>query len=328
MKRALTAILICAAAAALARDDSASEKLGLKLGLQCYTFRALSFFETVDKAAALGIKYLEIYPRQKIAPDSKEVTSADMSEETAAAIRKKLKEAGGLRLVAYGVTAVPQDEAGARKLFSWAKKMGIEVIVTETAPSELHDKLTQEFGIRWAIHNHPKTWPPEQVLEACKGRGNLVGACCDTGHHYRAGRDPVAVLKQLQGRLMSLHFKDLNDQKQDVPFGEGVCNAKGMLAELKRQKFKGYLSIEYERGSVEELMTNLANCVAFYDKTCAALARQKGFDSPAPGKTQDRAGGSRSNTSVRACNNGENRIALRTEPATCWRRLFSVRRSV
>ena len=50
------------------RDDAASEKLGMKLSLQCWTFNKLSFFETVDKAVALGIKYLEIYPGQKLKP--------------------------------------------------------------------------------------------------------------------------------------------------------------------------------------------------------------------------------------------------------------------
>ena len=53
------------------RNDADSEKLGLKLSLQCYTFRALTFFETVDKAAGLGIKYLEMYPGQKLKPGSK-----------------------------------------------------------------------------------------------------------------------------------------------------------------------------------------------------------------------------------------------------------------
>ena len=72
---------------------------------------------------------------------------------------------------------------------------------------------------------------------------------------------------------MSLHFKDLGADKHDVPFGTGECDAKGMLVELKRQKFKGYLSIEYERGTVEELMANIAQCVEFYDKTCAELTK-------------------------------------------------------
>ena len=270
---ALTTALMLAATVAFARDDAASENLGIKLSLQCYSFRALSFMETVDAAAKLGIKYLEIYPGQKLEPGSKESTSANMSDATAAKIQQKLKDAGGLRLVAYGVAGVPNDEDGARKVFDWAKKMGIEVLVTETVPNEVHDKLTKEYGIRFALHNHPKSWPPDKVLEACKDRGNRIGSCCDTGHQYRAGRDPLAVLKQLEGRIMSLYFKDLNAEKHDVPFGTGENNVKGMLAELKRQGFKGYLSIEYERGSVEELMANIAKCIAFYDQTCADLAK-------------------------------------------------------
>src|SRR5438128_7908435 len=97
------------------RDDSASEKLGIKLSLQCWTFNRLSFFETVDKAAELGVKYLEIFPGQKLKPGSKETVSRNMSEETMAEIKKKLEDAGGLKLVAYGVDSIPTDEKGARK---------------------------------------------------------------------------------------------------------------------------------------------------------------------------------------------------------------------
>src|SRR5438128_4872864 len=89
------------------RDDSASEKLGMKLSLQCWTFNKLSFFETVDKAAALGIKYIEAYPGQILKPGSKEKVSHDMSDATMKEIKKKLDDAGGLKLVAYGVDNVP-----------------------------------------------------------------------------------------------------------------------------------------------------------------------------------------------------------------------------
>src|SRR5262245_46986488 len=119
------------------RDDSASEKLGMKLSLQCYTYRALSFFETVDKAVALGLKYLEIYPGQKVKPGSNETMNRRMSDATCDEVMKKLADAGGLKLVAYGVDPVPNDEAGARKTFEWAKKMGIQVLVTETTPTEM-----------------------------------------------------------------------------------------------------------------------------------------------------------------------------------------------
>src|SRR5262245_56649437 len=100
------------------RDDSASEKLGIKLSLQCWTFNRLTFFETVDKAAALGVKYLEMYPGQKLKPGFDAKISRSMSEEMIAEIKKKLKDAGGLKLVAYGVDSLPTDEA-ARKAFEW-----------------------------------------------------------------------------------------------------------------------------------------------------------------------------------------------------------------
>lgn len=262
-------------AASSSRDDSASEKLGIKLSLQCYTYRALTFFETVDKAAGMGVKYLEIYPGQKLKPDSEEKIGDGMSEAVCEEIKAKLAAAGGLKLVAFGVVGVPGDEPGARKIFEWAKKMGIEVLVTESAPGEIHDKLCAEFNIRYALHNHPATWPPEELLAAVKDRSKLIGACADTGHWMRRRLVPVEQFKKLEGRVLHSHFKDLNTfgKAEDLPWGTGAGDAKGMLAELKRQGYKGYLSIEYEVGSVSDLDVNLPKCVSFFDSTLAELAK-------------------------------------------------------
>jgi len=257
------------------RDDSASEKIGLKLSLQCWTFNKLTFFETVDRAAGLGVKYLEIFPGQLLKPGSKERINRNMFNETIAEIKKKLADAGGLKLVAYGVDSIPTDEPGARKTFEWAKKMGLEVLVTETTPNDVHDKLCEEFGIKIALHNHPRTWPPDAVLKACKGRSRLIGSCSDTGHWMRAKLVPVETFKKLEGRVLHSHFKDLNEfgEGHDVAWGTGKGDPRGMMAELKRQGFKGYLSIEFEYGNLEHLAENLPKCVAFFDKTAAELAR-------------------------------------------------------
>jgi sugar phosphate isomerase/epimerase len=258
------------------RDDAASEKLGMKLSLQCWTFNRLTFFETVDKAAAMGIKYLEIYPGQKLEPGSKLTISRNMSEETIAKIKKKLADAGGLKLVAYGVDGIPTDEKGAKKTFEWAKEMGIGVLVTETMPNDVHEKLCKEYKIRIALHNHPNSWPPDKVLEATKDRCKLMGSCCDTGHWMRADYVPVETLKKLKGRIMHLHFKDLNGFGKgvhDVPWGTGKGDVKGMLAELKRQGYKGYLSIEYEYGGLKDLDVTVPKCVAYFDKITTELAK-------------------------------------------------------
>ncbi len=275
---AVVLTLPCAAADApkVKRDDAASEKLGLKLSLQCWTYNRLSLFETVDIAAGLGVKYLEAFPGQKLKPDSDARVSADMSDERIAEIKKKLADAGGLKLVAFGVDGLPTDEEKARKRFEWAKKMGLEVLVTETTPNDVIDKLSGEFNIRVALHNHPTTWPPDQVLKACKDRGKLLGSCSDTGHWMRAEYVPVDSLKKLDGRVMHLHFKDLNTfgkGAHDVPWGTGRGDVKGMLEELKRQGYKGYLSIEYEYGSLADLAKTVPQCVAFFDKTTTELAK-------------------------------------------------------
>jgi sugar phosphate isomerase/epimerase len=269
-------LLLAVASPSLAatRDDSAAEKLGFKLSLQCWTYNGLSFFEAAEKAAALGIKYLEAFPGQKVKPGSSEGMGPDLSDAACEEIRKKLSDAG-LKLVAFGVCGVPTDEAGARKMYEWAKKMGIEVLVTETEPTEVHDKLCTEFNIRFALHNHPQSWPPEKVLKFCKDRCKLIGSCSDTGHWMRANHKPVDTLKMLEGRVEHLHFKDLNKygDGHDVPWGTGKGNPAGALAELKRQGFNGYFSIEYEYGSLDDLAKNLPQCVKFFDKTCAKLAK-------------------------------------------------------
>lgn len=283
---ALSASMRSSFAETAKRDDSASEKLGIKLSLQCYTYRALTFFEAVDKAASMGIKYLEIYPGQKLSPASTAKVDMNMNEQMITDIKKKLDEAGGLKLVAYGVAGIPPKEEDARKMFEWAKKMGIEVLVTETAPTEMHDKLCTEFNIKMALHNHAPSWWPDKILEATKDRCKLIGSCSDTGHWMRRGLVPVEQFKKLGDRVLHCHFKDLNDicpsfedwksgkcKPYDLPWGTGKGDAAGMLAELKALNFHGYTSIEYETGSVKELDENLPKCVAFYDKTLTELAK-------------------------------------------------------
>ena len=155
-----------------------------------------------------------------------------------------------------------------RKVFDFAKDMGIETIVSEPAPGtfDLLDKLTEEYKINVAIHNHPKPsryWNPQTVLDAVKGHSKRIGACADIGHWVRSGMDPIEGVKKLKGRIISLHFKDLNEKSpkaHDVPWGTGVCNVKGVMAELHRQGFSGVFSVEYEHNwdkSVPEIAEGL-----------------------------------------------------------------------
>jgi sugar phosphate isomerase/epimerase len=247
---------------------------GFALGCQAWTFRDFTVFEAIDKTAAAGGKIIELYPGQKLGPDKPGVAFDHNSpDDLISAVTARLQERG-IRAVNYGVVGVSNDEPGARKLFSFAKKLGLYAITTESVDSiELIEKLAREHGIRAGFHNHPRRpadasyqlWDPQYVLSLIKDRGPRVGAAADVGHWARSGLDPVACLKILEGRLVSAHLKDVNGKSldaHDVPFGTGVCNFPGILTELKRQNFAGNLSIEHEYNWANNVV-DVAQCVGF-----------------------------------------------------------------
>lgn len=264
------------------RDVGPSKKLGWRLGVQAWTFRALSLFDTVDTMKSLGVRYLEAYPGQKLSKEDSTRFDHNSNAEHRAAVKQKLKDAGVV-LINYGVVDLPKEEAGSRKVFDFAKDMGIQTIVSEPKEDawDTIEKLVKEYDIKVAIHNHPQPsryWNPDTVAETIKTRDPRIGACADTGHWQRSGVKPIEALKKLEGRILCWHFKDLGEfgkkEAEDVVWGTGIGDAKGMLAEAKRQGFKGVIAIEYESTTGQELLENVRKCVEFYDATTKELAEQ------------------------------------------------------
>ena len=70
----------------------------------------------------------------------------------------------------------------------------------------------------------------------------------------------AAVTAAITGTTIMLEFHKNSYIKFIVLEGTGRGNAKGMLEELKRQGYHGYLSIEYEYGNLQHLETNLPKC--------------------------------------------------------------------
>jgi len=223
--------------------------------VQCWTFRKFSFFETLEKVKSLGIKYIQAYPGQMLSKDMPGVKfSHDLNEEQIRLVKKGLKEKG-LELVAYGVVGFENNEDSMRRVFDFARALGIETIVTEPEYDDysLLERMVREYNIKIAVHNHPlptKYARPETVLEHVKGREERIGSCADTGHWMRTGVNPVEAIRLLKGRIIDVHLKDLNEfgtmKAYDVPFGQGKANIHDILAELTLQNYGGFLSIEHE----------------------------------------------------------------------------------
>ena len=266
---------------ARAQEPTPAEKLGWQLAIHSYTFQKFSVFDAIDMSAALGVKYMSV-SGSAILDGTNRVTTVTLSDEQRAAIDERLRARGFGNFVNIGVVQLPADEAKSRKVFEFAKKWGINVLVAEPATNALDtvEKLCKEYNIKVAIHDHPKGhsiyWHPESVLAAIKGRTPLMGACADVGHWMRSGLDPVECLKKLDGHIICLHFKDLNEmgpKAHDVPWGTGIGKSKELMAELKRQHFHGAFCVEYEY-HWENSSPEIAQCVKFWNDTCAELAAE------------------------------------------------------
>lgn len=271
-------------AAAAGPGAPAAEAIGWRVGCQLWSFNKFTFTEAIDKVATIGLKYAEAFPGQRFSLDLPEDVKFEhtMSEENRLLAQKKL-EAAGVKIVAYGVVGLTNNEQEARKVFDFAKAMGIETIVSEPAKKDLAmaDKLAGEYGINVAIHNHPKPslyWDYNVAVSVLQGLSPRLGVCADTGHWARSGQDPLEAVKALKGRLISFHLKDLNAfgerDAHDVIWGTGAVDVKGILTEVYQQKVeKPLFSIEYEH-NWDNNVPDIAQCVAYLDKVVAELAGQ------------------------------------------------------
>lgn len=226
------------------------------LAMQAWTYRRYTFVEAVEKTKALGLRYLQAYPGQPLSrEDKKTFFNHNLPDDQIQMVRQVLARAG-VGVVAYGVVDCGRGEGSMRRVFDFARKLGIEVIVTEPQDADfpLLEKLVKEYDIRVAIHNHPEPSryaKPETVLEKIRNLDPRIGACADTGHWMRGGRTPTEALRLLSGRVVDVHLKDRSDFGtgqgiDDVAFGQGKAGIRDILAELTVQNYGGYLTIEYE----------------------------------------------------------------------------------
>lgn len=242
--------------------------------VQAWTFNSFSTQQAIDMVADAGAKAIELFPGQTLTAEEPTVkVGPDMGAENT----KKLKgflAARGVKAVAFGVTGVSKDPEQARKLFAWAKDLGITVINTESADAiDTIELMVKEFDMKVGFHNHPKQpnnpgyrmWDPSYVYGLVKDRDKRIGANADTGHWVRSGVKPVDALRTLQGRVVSSHLKDLNVFEpggHDVPYGLGVSNIRAILEEFRRIGLTGPVSVEYEHNWTKSL-PEVAQCVGF-----------------------------------------------------------------
>lgn len=223
---------------------------GFKMGLQSYSLRGFKVEEALKHTQTLGLKFWEAFPGhvpQTTVPD-------------AVAAQKKMLAGSGVTLLSWGVVGFDASESNARKVFDYAKAIGLVAISAnpkkDKATFDLLDRLVAEYDIAIAIHNHGPGADYDKISDAemwVKDRHPRLGACVDTGHYLRSDESPVEAIERFGKRCFGVHLKDVKTtvsngqkQKQFRILGEGDLDVAGCLKALKKLDYQYCLALEYE----------------------------------------------------------------------------------
>ncbi len=250
--------------------DSQDPYRPFKMGLQSYSLRGLKSDGKPDLAKALaatkglGLHYWESYTAHVPMNDPKALESA----------KAALADAG-VSLAAYGVVHLGSDADANRKIFEFAKSVGLEYVSADIDPGAFDavDKLVEEFGVGVGIHNHGpghRYAKIETISDAIKNHHQKIGCCIDTGHFLRSRIDPVDAAEAFAGRTYGVHLKDVKDARTFTVLGKGDLRTVDFLKVLAKNKYKYCLAIEYEE-SEDDPVADIKECLAEAAKAIAQV---------------------------------------------------------
>jgi sugar phosphate isomerase/epimerase len=228
---------------------------GFTVAIQSYTFRNFNLEQALTRIQDLGVRHVELF-RGHLA-----TTSTDAQIDAA----KNLMREKNITPVAFGVENFTNNDANNRRLFEFARKLGIRNLTADPNPDSFDslDRLCEEFDINIAIHPHGpqgtrlhRWYSAEVIMDAVRNHNRRIGTCLDTGHLIRSAKapfnrnlDPAQQIRAMGARNFGLHLKDHNNMRDtDVVFGRdgGVLDVVAVLRALREVNFRGYISIEYE----------------------------------------------------------------------------------
>ena len=252
-----------------------AEKHGWRLGIQYYSFHLFTLTAALDKTQELGLKYIEVFPGHKLGGKWGDKVFGPLLDSQTRKELKSLAASKGIKIVSISVVVTNSPDEW-EPLFRFAKDMGMEYISCEPAIADwdLVEKLVDKYAIKISVHNHPRPstyWKPDNLLKEIRNRSKMIGSSADVGHWRRNGLDQIDCLKKLDRRIISLHFKDIApkeegvNEQHDVIWGNGILDVKGMLQELKRQKFKGVFCIEYEY-NWDNSVPDIKQCISYFNR--------------------------------------------------------------
>jgi inosose dehydratase len=233
-----------------------------KLGVAGYSFVNFNLEDSLKMMKRMEINYLCIKDfHLPFKSTSEEISS----------FHAKLAEAG-VKGYAVGPIYMNKSIEEIDKAFDYAKRVGVGLIVGIPRKEDLTyiSKKTEEYNIRYAIHNHgpeDKLYPNATVIhDLVKNLGPKMGICFDMGHNARDGHDSIKDLKRYAKRIFDIHLKNITeaaDAGRTTELSRGVIDIPAFVKTLKDINYQGVCSLEFEK-DMKDPLAGIAESAGYF----------------------------------------------------------------
>ncbi len=192
----------------------------------------LTFLESVVRADAAIVNFVEGSSTQKVSRDIDKNLDHQLTPDEIAAIRARL---GAVRMSTYRVPTLG-DHAMQRKIYAFAKAMDVDTVVApfDSALTSI-DAFAAEFGIKTALMGQGSR--PMGLMKELGSRSKWIGVGIDTGLWAQDGIPPHEGLALVRDRLLYLKLRDRSARgasARNVPLGQGIANLPELFHVLNR----------------------------------------------------------------------------------------------
>lgn len=239
----------------------AKEGATLPVGIADYTFLNFDIPQSIKMMQRLDIHAMSLKNFHLRYDSSKEKIDEVVNEY----------KNGGITIYGVGVIYMKNKE-DIDLAFEYAKNVGVSIIigVPEHDQIDYVEQKVKSYNIKLAIHNHgpeDKMYPnPQIAFDLVKNKDPRMGLCLDIGHAQRACVEPAAAVLKYNKRIFDMHIKDVTKAEQDgkaIEAGRGIIDFPALVKALRKIKYTGHCSIEFEK-DMKDPLPGIAESVGYF----------------------------------------------------------------
>ena len=231
------------------------------IGMAGFTFMNFTVEKTIEMMKRIGVTNLSLKDFHM---------PMNSNQEQINTVLEKFKTAG-ISVYTVGVVYMKTQDS-VDQAFEYAKMAGVKMIIGAPNYELLPyvEKKIKTYDFKMAIHNHGPDNPlypnATDIWNHIKDLDARIGICIDIGHTTRDGQDPSVDLLKYKSRIYDIHVKDVDKATKEgktIEMGRGVINIPKVVDTLRKIKYSGSCSLEFEK-DMKDPLPGIAESIGYF----------------------------------------------------------------